>query len=784
MTDVVTKLEVRADGSLAVLDQFEKKMTDAGKATDRSTGSVASFEARMAKARAAMEAGNAIATQTVTRRSAEQRAFDTLAASVDKSYGLRIRLEREAERAAVSAANAVNMGYISQEQALSTLMRLEQRHAAQLSQAATANDNLAASYRSSATAADEAAAAAMRANAARLRSGGGVNQAHTTNLLFQAQDIAMMTAMGQAPMMLAMQQGMQVGGIFHQIGSGKQIVQALGGALVGLLNPLNLVTIGAIGLGAAGVQAFMSMRSETETATEYLEKHKKSLTGIATGYEAASAAVGSYLAAAAMLPREIAAEQLNDQFTKIGDDMEEFRKRAEFIGGVFDGVGSAAERELSTLAGQFANGTITAEKFYLGLDSVREKLNGLEQSLLGWTMKGLIDEMEQGALKAIQFGNAINNLVAQTHALAGLNQDSTLTGFFKENSVEGAIAAMKGLTPELRTQQQILADIYKKALTNPALTGQARDKLGQEYLAATAALAEQKRRQDALAAGKDGTKMLEQWGGNVDQFQQRIASQRMEIELVGKSTYEIERQKAAFDLLNQAKLAGVPITAALTDQINIMSSEYATATVELQRMQEQQRAAEEQMNFYHGTFVGLFSDLKSGLKDGMDFWEALGNAGANGLDKIADRALSMAANGIFDMIFGAVMGGLTGNSLGGGWGIAGGFGKPGIFGIPGMATGGTVAQAGLSWVGERGPELLSLPRGAQVIPNGPSMALASNGNGSNDNAPIIIHNHMQVMPGATEEDGAAFARGVTRELRRQLPDALAAHERNNLRRHG
>lgn len=37
--------------------------------------------------------------------------------------------------------------------------------------------------------------------------------------------------------------------------------------------------------------------------------------------------------------------------------------------------------------------------------------------------------------------------------------------------------------------------------------------------------------------------------------------------------------------------------------------------------------------------------------------------------------------------------------------------------IPGMATGGTVVAPGLSWVGESGPELLSLPVGASVIPS-------------------------------------------------------------------
>lgn len=39
------------------------------------------------------------------------------------------------------------------------------------------------------------------------------------------------------------------------------------------------------------------------------------------------------------------------------------------------------------------------------------------------------------------------------------------------------------------------------------------------------------------------------------------------------------------------------------------------------------------------------------------------------------------------------------------------------FRFPGLATGGTVSRSGWTWVGEKGPELLNLPRGSQVIPN-------------------------------------------------------------------
>lgn len=107
-----------------------------------------------------------------------------------------------------------------------------------------------------------------------------------------------------------------------------------------------------------------------------------------------------------------------------------------------------------------------------------------------------------------------------------------------------------------------------------------------------------------------------------------------------------------------------------------------------------QNVLSEMYNFGKSVFSGFFSDLKSGLQEGQTFWEALGNAGANALDKIAQKALDMATTGIWDMIFGAVMGGLGGGSMGM-FGIGGGTplgygGTAGIYpGFPSFAGGGS-----------------------------------------------------------------------------------------------
>lgn len=81
----------------------------------------------------------------------------------------------------------------------------------------------------------------------------------------------------------------------------------------------------------------------------------------------------------------------------------------------------------------------------------------------------------------------------------------------------------------------------------------------------------------------------------------------------------------------------------------------------------------ETIDFGRDTFRSFITDIRQGLAQGMSGWDAFASAAASALDKIADRALSMAADGIFDLILGAFMPGFgqTGGAWRGGlWGSA------------------------------------------------------------------------------------------------------------------
>jgi hypothetical protein len=111
------------------------------------------------------------------------------------------------------------------------------------------------------------------------------------------------------------------------------------------------------------------------------------------------------------------------------------------------------------------------------------------------------------------------------------------------------------------------------------------------------------------------------------------------------------------------------------------------------------------------SFTGAFASVLDGSKSAKQ-----------ALREFADSVVQMIARIIAEQaaakIFGAAgtgAGGATGGLLSS---ILGGlFGGGGGGSAPGFASGTSFAPGGMAWVGERGPELVNLPRGSQVIPN-------------------------------------------------------------------
>ena len=116
-----------------------------------------------------------------------------------------------------------------------------------------------------------AAAAAKQSN---------VLRGQTGNLAAQFQDIAVQLQAGQSPFQIALQQGTQISAVLGGAGAGGA-VKALGGALLSVLSPVSLVTIGLIAAGGAAVQYFGSLLGEGEKSAEELKKQSQLIQQVA-----------------------------------------------------------------------------------------------------------------------------------------------------------------------------------------------------------------------------------------------------------------------------------------------------------------------------------------------------------------------------------------------------------------------------------------------------------------------------------------------------------------------
>lgn len=81
--------------------------------------------------------------------------------------------------------------------------------------------------------------------------------------------------------------------------------------------------------------------------------------------------------------------------------------------------------------------------------------------------------------------------------------------------------------------------------------------------------------------------------------------------------------------------------------------------------------------------------------------------------------------------------------------------------IPGLAGGTSFAQGGLTWVGERGPELVNMPRGSQVFNNSESMDMVRNSGGGG--MTIIIN-----VPDNSLSDTRKLARELAYEVATEI----------------
>lgn len=528
-----------------------------------------------------------------------------------------------------------------------------------------------------------------RQGTAMVRSTQGVAM-QTGNLAAQFNDIAVQLAQpGTSPFLIAIQQGTQISQVIGPMGA-TGAVKALGTALTSLLNPINLVTIGVIAAGGFVVQWLMSLGDASESAGKSLAEQAAPVDSLKGKISELQSITDAYAKAI----RGTAKDQGIATDAIIANSEREFNAKKALL-------------ELELKRQQAAIAVQRAEIGKLGQDlkkSINVPANALDSGIL-----------EMGGYSDPKIGQFVRSPAQD--ALLGTTQ-----AFIDQSGISDKLAELRANLTLAEIGTEGLEAALKTTFSEGVATSI--ERVGK-------------------AGASEAEKMSGRYQDLVSDMRQRIALSRVEQDTIGMSREELSRLRIEQELLNKAIDKHIALTPQQVAELKALAAEVA-------RVEEETRRLEEIYDFGKSLTQGFFADLKSGLQESGNLWAALGEAGTKALDKIASKALDMAAEGIWDWLFSLGTDLLkTTFSTGGTSVTALPSAKGNVFSGPGIAaySGSVVSSptlfpfaAGVGLMGEAGPEaVLPLRRGADG-----KLGVSAGGGG----APTVVFNVTNEVSGA------------------------------------
>lgn len=726
MTDIARlAIEVDPKQLQAAVQQLEKLSVASGKAQVEAK--------KLEKA----EASSALAIATANRQAATQ-AVQTASATTKVGSAQRQAAaegRRQAE-AAYQAAKGIDLQATALLKAAQAA--LQQSEAAQ--KLVQSNQNVADSAQTAAAAQDRS----MR-NMGRLA---GQQQANMANIAAQFQDIGVTAAMGMNPMMIGLQQGAQLTGVWGSVaGTTAQKLKTFGSAIAAVLSPASLLIIAL----TAGIAYLIQWGMEALDASNKVE----SLDNAMGALSSMQSALGEMFdMTSGKLENNTELLRLNTLQTILNTQAKAAQLAAESQG-VLGSIG------------RFGKGGTPGSGF--GWLTTGDEIEQRRLNIL--SLKGLALAYEQSAISAEKAAKMAAQLdLRGTGFTKEELQSAFIAGGMAEEIDKRAEAAMRSLEsgsldPSLRvpgrdrnerkkkpekTEAEKFAEMMKESDLMIWQLEQEADAAGRAGLAAkeyayTIQLEGDARKQGIdltkedrqaklelkaveMAAAAQKKENLETYYREINGIQEQNENLKTQIATLGMSETAIMNQMFARKLLNDETFRGISYSPA--DKAALKEA-YAL-NVQLTEQYNRQKQALESAK---GAVKGFAGDLKSSLLQGKSLWESWGNAVLNVLDRVINKIIDDLIEAMFKANQaqgggGGILGGLTKlfSAVGGGSNLAGLqtsvsdtiAQNPGLFAKGGAFTNGVVhkptaffAKGGTPGVmGEAGPEaIMPLQRG-------------------------------------------------------------------------
>ncbi|WP_313760165.1 tape measure protein [Rhizobium sp.] len=474
---------------------------------------------------------------------------------------------------------------------------------------------------------------------------------------------------------------------------------------------------------------------------------------------------------------------------------------------------------LINAAGKFDEATGSSEKFSGAVGAVVTYLDGVSFDGFVGAINNVITALDNGITKFTSFLEQAGKLGGLTEEnLASFRdtskQNDAINDFFSGKTAEKQAAA--AVTAEAQRQLDIQKQIAElKASPNPnnlvlqqlEAERDAIKEIRQEQAASGPGAIKKKPTQGPLnfqgpvkpdvavnpiditkpgykpvATAGSGSKSkkakLDEYEREVKQVRERTAAlmaqntaQAQLNPYVNDYGFNVERSATAQDLLTAAQNSGIAAGKELKDVQQLLSGNFdnlspkareqaeamlmlannaGQAAARSQELSETQDALRQTMEDWRDVSKDATKGFVQDLVDGKSALEALGGA----LQKVGNMFLDSALQGLF--------GGAGTNN----W-FTSLFSSSGGKKIPGFASGTNFAPGGLAMVGEKGPELVNLPRGSQVIPN-VSLPKVGKAMGSSVSAPVSI----SIDARGADAEGLARVNQELARLKAEIPGTV------------
>jgi hypothetical protein len=351
---------------------------------------------------------------------------------------------------------------------------------------------------------------------------------------------------------VALQQGPQVAAVFNDIkASGQAVGPAVAGAFAQILNPMSLVTIGAIAASAAAIQYFSTMEWGGGKSEEVLKKEAELIDAVTQKWGGALPALRAYndarqaLADGKDIQDASAAEaekqwaelrkQIDDVNISLVDTVSQFEQLGRDDGQVGD-----LQRDFNALKDAIADGTATSEMARKVQEDLKNLIkDGSAPAVDAFieSLNGLPDALDAASKKAKELKKDGADLAATLRLIAKLN-----------NSPNGSDGVQDyRLRDQLRRQEENA----NPTVTNPQgvavgvpTPGQKPVQLGEE--AEKASKKAETAAQKARNAYRDLLKSADD----------RIGQLQLESELLGEYGAATDAARFRLDLLQQSEDKG------------------------------------------------------------------------------------------------------------------------------------------------------------------------------------------------------------------------------------